>query len=151
MDKMDKYEVFWEKIRFFLLFLILSTGVFIILTKFIFKVPVVESKELLNSIDASEEVFDVQQDYTERIRNTHKKIQEIPFDVIQIQVLDELDKEIQQYKRVYRDNDMNNRYIFGVQSSKILKMYYDLSEEFNALQRNNKVLKENLEECKANI
>ncbi|WP_428740656.1 type VI secretion system TssO [Tenacibaculum sp.] len=151
MDKMDKYEVFWEKIRFFLLFLILSTGVFIILTKFIFKVPVVESKELLNSIDASEEVFDVQENYTERIKSTHKKIQEIPFDVIQIQVLDELDKEIQQYKRVYRDNDMNNRYIFGVQSSKILKMFYDLSEEFNAVKRNNRVLKENLEECKANI
>ncbi|TDQ30355.1 type VI secretion system TssO [Tenacibaculum caenipelagi] len=148
---MDKYEVFWEKIRFFLLFLILSTGVFIILTKFIFKVPVVESKELLNSINASEEVFEVQENYTKNIKNTHKKIQEIPFDVIQIQVLDELDKEIQQYKRVYRDNDMNNRYIFAVQSSKILKMFFDLSEEFNALKRNNKVLKENLEECKANI
>lgn len=148
---MDKHEVFWEKIRFSLLFIIISTVVFIILTKFIFKVPVVESKELLNSIDASEEIFDVQEEYTERIKKTHKKIQEIPFDVIQIQVLDELDKEIQLYKKIYRDNDMNNRYIFGVQSSKTLKMFFDLSEEYNALKRNNKVLKENLEECKANI
>jgi len=148
---MDNHEIFWEKIRFSLLFIIISTVVFIILTKFIFKVPVVESKELLNSIDASEEIFDVQEDYTKRIKKTHKKIQEIPFDVIQIQVLDELDKEIQLYKKIYRDNDMNNRYIFGVQSSKTLKMFFDLSEEYNALKRNNKVLKENLEECKANI
>ncbi|AZJ32564.1 MULTISPECIES: type VI secretion system TssO [Tenacibaculum] len=148
---MDKHEIFWEKIRFSLLFIIISTVVFIILTKFIFKVPVVESKELLNSIDASEEIFDIQEEYTKKIKNTHKKIQEIPFDVIQIQVLDELDKEIQQYKKIYRDNDMNNRYIFGVQSSKTLKMFFDLSEEYNALKRNNKVLKENLEECKANI
>lgn len=148
---MDNHEVFWEKIRFSLLFVIISTVVFIILTKFVFKVPVIESKELLNSIDASEEIFDIQEEYTKKIKNTHTKIQEIPFDVIQIQVLDELDKEIQQYKKIYRDNDMNNRYIFGVQSSKTLKMFFDLSEEYNALKRNNKVLKENLEECKANI
>ncbi|MGG6229196.1 type VI secretion system TssO [Tenacibaculum sp. SDUM215027] len=148
---MDNHEVFWEKIRFSLLFIIISTVVFIILTKFVFKVPVIESKELLNSIDASEEIFDIQEEYTKKIKNTHEKIQEIPFDVIQIQVLDELDKEIQQYKKIYRDNDMNNRYIFGVQSSKTLKMFFDLSEEYNALKRNNKVLKENLEECKANI
>lgn len=148
---MNSYEIFWDKIRFFLLFVILSTTMFIIITKFMFKIPVVESKELLDNIEASEEIFREQNEYARKVKITHKKVQDIPFDIIQVQVLDELDKEIQRYKKIYRDNDMNNRYIFGVQSSKILNMYFDLSEEFNALKRNNKTLKDNLEECKANI
>lgn len=148
---MNSYEIFWDKVRFFLLFVIISIGLFIIITKFMFKVPVIESKELLDNIDASEEIFKKQDEYAKKVKLTHKKIKEIPFDIIQVQILDELDKEIQQYKKIYRDNDMNNRYIFGVQSSKILNMYFDLSEEYNALKRNNKILKENLEECKANI
>lgn len=148
---MDSNEIYWDKVRFFLLFLILSLTVFIVITKLIFKIPVFESKELLNNIDASEEIFSVQKEYTDKVKKTHQKIEEIPYDVIQIQILDELDKEIQLYKKVYRDNDMNNRYIFGVQSSKILKMYFDLNEEFNAIKRNNKILEDNLEECKANI
>lgn len=148
---MTSNEVFWSKTRFLLLFTILSTIIFIVLTKFIFKIPVIESKELLNNINNAENIFAIQKQYAKNVKLTHKKIEEIPFDVIQVQILDEIDKEIQLYKKIFRDNDMNNKFSFGVQSSKILKMFFDLNQEFNAVKRNNKTLKDNLEECKANL
>lgn len=144
-------EMFWKRMRFALLFILTASLIFIVITKFIFKIPILESRDLLESINDSEEIFEIQEEYITKVKGIHDKIEKIPFDVNQIQVVDEIDKEIYLLRDIYKKNNMNNKFLFGLQSSRVLKIFFDLKEEFNALKRNNEVLDKNLEECKANI
>lgn len=148
---MNLNELFWKKMRYILLFtFVLSIG-FIVLTKFIFQVPVFESQELLDDIGNSEKIIEEQEKYIQRVKDLREDIDTIQFDIYQVQKLDELKKQIYSLQDIYKKNSMNNKYIFGIQSSKILKLYFDSREELQTLRKNNDILEQNLNECKANI
>ncbi|MFL0079418.1 type VI secretion system TssO [Tenacibaculum maritimum] len=148
---MEFSELFWRKVRFVLLFLLFVSTTFIILTKFIFKIPIIESKDLLVNISASERILEEQERYVERVKILHDSISVVKFEINQVQKLNEIKSDIHMLQNVYKKNNMNNKYIFGVQSSKILKIYFDARESLNKVKKNNEVLEKNLNECKANI
>ncbi|CAA0176837.1 conserved hypothetical protein [Tenacibaculum maritimum] len=148
---MEFSELFWRKVRFVLLFLLLVSTTFIILTKFIFKIPIIESKDLLVNISASERILEEQERYVEKVKILHDSISVVKFEINQVQKLNEIKSDIHMLQNVYKKNNMNNKYIFGVQSSKILKIYFDARESLNKVKKNNEVLEKNLNECKANI
>jgi len=62
----------------------------------------------------------------------------------------EVMKDIQSREDVYKENK-DAKYIFGLQSARVLRIYFEARESFNKIQTNNKKLKSNLDECKANI
>ncbi|CAA0259461.1 conserved hypothetical protein [Tenacibaculum maritimum] len=148
---MEFSELFWRKVRFVLLFLLFVSTTFIILTKFIFKIPIIESKDLLVNISASERILEEQEWYVEKVKILHDSISVVKFEINQVQKLNEIKSDIHMLQNVYKKNNMNNKYIFGVQSSKILKIYFDARESLNKVKKNNEVLEKNLNECKANI
>ncbi|CAA0156988.1 type VI secretion system TssO [Tenacibaculum maritimum] len=148
---MEFSELFWRKVRFVLLFLLFVSTTFIILTKFIFKIPIIESKDLLVNISASERILEEQERYVEKVKILHDSISVVKFEINQVQKLNEIKSDIHMLQNVYKKNNMNNKYIFGVQSSKILKIYFDARESLNKVKKNNEVLEKNLNECKANI
>lgn len=148
---MEFSELFWKKIRFILLFLLSVSVLFIVLTKFILKIPIIESKELLGNIQTSEKILDEQEKYIEKVKSLHDTISVVKFEINQVQRLNEIKGKIRAMEDIYKKNNMNNKYIFGVQSSKILKIYFDARESLNKIEKNNKVLEKNLNECKANI
>ncbi len=148
---MELSELFWKKIRFVLLFIFSASILFIILTKFVFKVPIMESKELLGNIKMSEHILGQQDLYLHKVKRLHKTIKDIDFDISQVQKLNEIKVDVNLLQDIYKKNNMNNKYIFGVQASKILKIYFNSRESLNKVEKNNRVLEKNLNECKANI
>ncbi len=144
-------EDFWKKIKYILLFILSSCVLFIVLTKFIFHVPTVQSSDLLELINKSENILKKQDAYALKITEIQGTIDSLNFDIHQVQRLDEIERDIYELEDIYRKNNTNNKYLFGVQSSKILKIYFDSKEELSSLKRNNQVIEQNLEECKANI
>ncbi|MFL0121113.1 type VI secretion system TssO [Tenacibaculum maritimum] len=128
---MEFSELFWRKVRFVLLFLLFVSTTFIILTKFIFKIPIIESKDLLVNISASERILEEQERYVEKVKILHDSISVVKFEINQVQKLNEIKSDIHMLQNVYKKNNMNNKYIFGVQSSKILKIYFDARESLN--------------------
>ncbi|MFL0117993.1 type VI secretion system TssO [Tenacibaculum maritimum] len=141
---MEFSELFWRKVRFVLLFLLFVSTTFIILTKFIFKIPIIESKDLLVNISASERILEEQERYVEKVKILHDSISVVKFEINQVQKLNEIKSDIHMLQNVYKKNNMNNKYIFGVQSSKILKIYFDARESLNKVKKNNEVLEKNL-------
>ncbi|XKX06801.1 type VI secretion system TssO [Tenacibaculum maritimum] len=137
---MEFSELFWRKVRFVLLFLLFVSTTFIILTKFIFKIPIIESKDLLVNISASERILEEQERYVEKVKILHDSISVVKFEINQVQKLNEIKSDIHMLQNVYKKNNMNNKYIFGVQSSKILKIYFDARESLNKVKKNNEVL-----------
>ncbi len=148
---MDFNEVFWQKIRFFLLFSIAACLLFILLTKILFDLSLIESRELLESIDNSEYILAKQKEYSYKVREVHKQIDTLEFDIYQEQKLNEIEQHIYGFQNIYRKKNMNNKYIFGLQCTKFLQMYFDCKEDLSALKRSNKLLEKHLMECKANL
>lgn len=148
---MGSNEIFWKKVKFVLLFLLAGSILFIVLTKFLFQVPSVESVDLLNSISQSEKILKEQDNYIVRIKNIQNEIDSLNFDIHQVQRLDEITKDIYNLQDIYKKNSMSNKYIFGFHSSIILQLYFDSKEELSSTIRNNQTIEKNLEECKANI
>ncbi len=144
-------EDFWKKVKYILLFILSSCVLFIVLTKFMFHVPTVQSGDLLELINKSEDILEQQEGYVLKIKGLQETIDLLDFDIHQVQRLDEIERDIYELEGIYRKNNANNKYLFGIQSSKILKIYFDSKEELSSLKRNNRTIEKNLEECKANI
>ncbi len=144
-------ELFWKKTRFVLLFVFSISVLFIVLTKFIFKIPIIESRELLENIQTSEHILEEQEAYLHKVKKLHKTIKEVDFGINQVQKLNEIKVDIDLLQDIYKKNNMNNKYIFGVQASKILKIYFNSREILDKIEKNNEVLEKNLNECKANL
>ncbi|MCT4671799.1 MAG: type VI secretion system transmembrane protein TssO [Prolixibacteraceae bacterium] len=148
---MELNEQFFKKVKFSMLFVLSLGVVFIVLTKYILQIPVFESQELLESIDNSEEILECQYHYIPKLDNLKEEVDSIDYDIHQVQKIDELRKKIVELQSVYKENQNNNKYIYGVQCSKLLKLYFDSKEELQILKENNITLEQNLNECKANI
>lgn len=148
---MANEETQWRKVRFALWLTIAATILFVLLTKIFFPVPVVESVDLLNSINHSEKILKEQRDYAERVKKIRQDIDTLDFAIYQVQRMDEIKEDISLLQNVYRRNNMSSKYFFGVQASKTLKLYFDTKEELSSIIRNNEIIEKNLDECKANI
>ncbi len=148
---MELSELFWKKIRFILLFVFSVCVLFIIQTKLMFKIPAIESKELLVNIQTAEEILEQQNRYVYKVRELHDTIKNLDFDISQVQKLNEVKRDINLLQNIYKKNNMNNKYIFGVQASKILRIYFNSRESLSKEIKNNQILEKNLNECKANI
>ncbi len=144
-------EVFWRKIKYVLLFTLSVILIYIIQTKFMLKIPVVDNNELLDAIQDYEVIIDKQKDYAVKIKEIQEEITAMEFDIHQVQKQDEINKKIFGIRSVYKDNKMNSKYMFGIQSANILQIYFNTREEHSSLLRNKKVIVDNLNECKANI
>ncbi|MBE7635044.1 hypothetical protein J2Q11_12175 [Tenacibaculum finnmarkense genomovar finnmarkense] len=148
-DTLD--ESFWRKIKFILLFTLAIVLLYIIQTKFIMKIPAVDNGELLKAIDNYEKIIQKQNEYTEKVKNINAELKVMKFDIHQVQIKDEINKKIFEIRDVYKENKMNSKYFFGIQSANILQIYFDTREEYSSMLKNKKIIMDNLNECKANI
>ena len=138
-------ETFWKKIRFAMIFVLLASLLLLVLVKLIRPIPFIEGSEVMKDIQTSEKILKEQKEYTHRVRILCDTIK-----VNQQQRLEEIKREIQSLEDVYKENK-DAKYIFGLQSARVLRIYFEARESFNKIQTNNKKLKSNLDECKANI
>lgn len=144
-------ESFWKNTKFFLIFLIATSLIYIVLTKWITRVPVADNNRLLSSIAEFENVLEIEKDTQLKIISVGKEIKELEFDIYQVQRQDDIRREIYKIRSIYNDNNMNSKYLFSLQLFKILEIYYDTREKNSALINNSTLLLNNLTECEANI
>ncbi|MEP0213460.1 MAG: type VI secretion system TssO [Cellulophaga sp.] len=148
---MQLNENSWRKIRFTLFFSWVVGILFVIIVNFFISVPVLESKEIMSDIRNSEEILSAQKKYITQVVTLHDTIKTIEFDINQVQRIDGIKRDIYALEDIYKINNKNNKYSFGQQSSRILKIYFDINEALNKSMKNNKLIEKNLNECKANI
>ncbi|MFL1895022.1 type VI secretion system TssO [Aquimarina sp. 2-A2] len=144
-------ESFWRRVKYILIFSLAVVLIYILQTKFIIKIPVVNNAELLEAIDNYETIIQRQSEYAEKVKNIHEEVKAMEFDIHQVQKKDEINKKIFRIRSVYKENKMNSKYFFGIQSANILQIYFDTREEHSAMLKNKKIIMDNLNECKANI
>jgi len=144
-------ESFWRRIKFILLFTLAIVLLYILQTKFITKIPAVDNGELLKAISNYEKIIQKQKEYTEKVKNINEELKVMKFDIHQVQKKDEINKKIFGVRSVYKENKMNSKYFFGIQSANILQIYFDTREEYSSMLKNKKIIMDNLNECKANI
>jgi hypothetical protein len=106
---------------------------------------------MLSSIRTYEDVLKQQTEKTAEIAEIFKQIDEMEFDIHQVQVQDEVNKKISLVRRLYKDNDMNSKYKFGLISADLLLLYFNTKQEHSSLIKNKKLIEDNLMECKANF
>lgn len=151
MNLQNLSETFWRSIKFFLLFVIVTGVLYIILTKVILKIPITDNQKLLASIEEFEQVLEKEREVTEKAKELHTQIKELEFDIYQVQKQDDIKREIFRIQESYKDNEMNSKYKFSLEASRILKIYFDTRENNSALKKNLELLSKNLTECQANI
>lgn len=144
-------EFFWKKVKFILLFSLSAVLLFIVSRRYIFVIPHSDNKEMLSSIHSYEDVLKEQTEKTAEIAEIFKQIDEMEFDIHQVQVQDEVNKKISIVRRLYKDNDMSSKYKFGLVSADLLLLYFNTKQEHSSLKKNKKLIEENLMECKANF
>jgi len=144
-------EFFWKKVKFILLFSLSAVLLFIVSRRYIFVIPHSDNKEMLSSIHSYEDVLKEQTEKTAEIAEIFKQIDEMEFDIHQVQVQDEVNKKISIVRRLYKDNDMSSKYKFGLVSADLLLLYFNTKQEHSSLKKNKKLIEDNLMECKANF
>ena len=148
---MTKDEVLWGNIRFFLLLVFSVAAIYIILCRYVLNVPTEDSSELINDINHSEQIFELQHTHAQKAQNIWNRVDTLDFNVHQVQRMDEVKDAISQLQYIYKENNMSTKFFFGVLSSKTLKFQFDTKEELNRMEYNNALIERDLEECKANL
>ena len=149
-DKL-KDEKFWRSVKFSFIFFIAIGILFIVLSKFILKIPTINSDEFLVAIDEFEEVLELQKKTVENVKLLKKDLQSFEFDIHQIQKQDEIKKRIYQIEAIYQQHRASSKYLFSLQMAKALRTYYYAKEEHNHLIHNKELIENSLNECQANI
>lgn len=144
-------ELFWKRVKLILIFTLGIIMLYILETKFMIKIPAVDNEELLEAIHNYETIIQTQNEYVEKVKNIHEEIKAMEFNIHQVQKKDEIGKKILDIQSLYKDNEMNSKYFFSIQSANILQIYFDTKEEYSSMLRNKKIIVDNLNECKANI
>lgn len=144
-------ESFWRSVKFFLLFTLVFSILYIVLTKFMLKIPVADNQRLLSSINEFEKVIKTQKEIANQSKLLKENIATMEFDIYQIQKQDDIKRDIFKIENIYKENRMNSKYNFSLQVSRILNIYYDTREKNSTLNYNLELLSKNLTECQANI
>ncbi|MCH2225686.1 MAG: type VI secretion system transmembrane protein TssO [Crocinitomicaceae bacterium] len=144
-------ELFWRKVKYVLLFLLSIVLLYIVSVRYVFVIPHADNAELLNSIKSYEDILDKQHENKEVITKIFVSIDEMEFDIHQVQAQDEVNKRIAEVRRLYKDNDMSSKFKFGLISADLLMIYFNTKQEHSSLVNNKTIIEGNLMECKANI
>ena len=111
---MTKDEVLWGNIRFLLLLIFSVAAIYIILCRYILNVPTEDSSELINDINHSERIFEIQHTHMQQAQNIWNEIDSLDFNIHQVQKMDEVKDGIYQLQHIYKENNMNTKFLFGV-------------------------------------
>lgn len=144
-------EIFWKKVKFVLLFSVSTVLLYIVAIRYVYVIPHSDNAELLSSIRDYEKVLEQQNEQIPVITEIFKKIQEMEFDIHQVQVQDEVNTKINAVGRLYKDNDMSFKFKFGLISADLLLIYFNTKQEHSSLLTNKKIIEDNLMDCKAKI
>ncbi|MGB0879529.1 MAG: type VI secretion system TssO [Polaribacter sp.] len=151
MDLQNLRESFWQSVRFFLVFVLVASVLYIILTKFMLKIPIADNRKLLSAITEYEKVIEKEKEIAKTSVELSAKIKEMEFDIYQIQKQDDIKRDIFKIQNIYKEHDMSSKYKFSLQVSRILKIYYDTREKNSKQNNNMELLSKNLTECQANL
>ena len=148
---MTKDEILWGNVRFFLLLALAVAIIFLILCRFILNVPSEDSTDLISDINRSEEIFRMQDAHALKSQKIWNDVDSLDFNIHQVQRMDEIKDEISGLQNIFRENNRNTKFQFGVLTSRTLKFRFDIQEELSSLRHNNALIEQDLEECKANL
>ncbi|MCV6629607.1 MAG: type VI secretion system transmembrane protein TssO [Flavobacteriaceae bacterium] len=144
-------EMFWKGTKFFLLFVICMTTVYIVLTKFVFQIPETNHQQLLSSIEEFELVLEQQKTVHVDFNKIAEDVQKMEFQIHQVQKKDELKREISKIRSLYIHNQKNSKYKFTLNAADLLLFYFHSREKHSSMISNRKNLETNLNECQANL
>ena len=144
-------ERLWTHVRFGLLLFFCSVSLVTLLSKYVFRVPVVESERLIQSIHEANQIFKEQETSAGQLSKLKSEIDSLNFDIQQVQRLDEVKREISTLQDSYRQHDNTSKYLFGIQAFRAIRSYFDIKEETSNTKAGNQMIKTNLEDCKANL
>ncbi len=144
-------ESFWKNVKFFLLFVLMASLLYIILTKYMLRIPIADNQKLLSAITAFEKVNEKEKETALKIDEKEAEVKALEFDIYQVQKQDDIKRGIKKIREIYLLNDNNSKYKFSLQASRLLRLYYDTREKNSTLIHNTKLLSENLTKCEAKI
>ena len=102
-------ESFWRSVKFFLLFVLVTSMMYIVLTKFMLKIPVADNQKLLAAITEFEKVIATEKQTAENAKKISEDIKVMQFDIYQVQRQDDIKREIFKAQSSYKDNNMNSK------------------------------------------
>lgn len=144
-------EKFWGSIKYMLFFLISMLGLYVVLVKYLIRIP--ESNiELLETISRSEEILEKEVESAERLETIALQIKkEVDYKIYNVQQIYEIQKDINHLGELYRRENNNSRFTFAIISGNVLQILLNTKKESSSLDRNQKLIENNLKECRANI
>ncbi len=144
-------ERLWTNVRFGLLLAFASIVIFTILGKYVFRVPIVESQSMIQYIKQSEQVIDEQSQAAQQLAGLQQGIDSLDFSIHQVQRIDEIKAEASLLQEPYRRHNNSSKYLFSLHAFRAVKGYFDIKEALSSTIKNNQIIENNLEECKANL
>lgn len=152
MKKATEYdEIYWKKIKFNLFFFISVCVVFIGVTKFLLKTPNFDNTAMLNRINDYEKMEKIRLDYEEKSKVIFNTVDTIKYDINQVQRIDEVKRNISEYKQLYKDNEFHSSYNFCLIGGNLLNILLEINLEESSVNKNNTLIQTSLNECKANF
>lgn len=144
-------EILWKRIKFILLCVLCACLVYILLIKYTVNQSLFSDPELLEDINNSERILEIQQEYAQKSAIIQANIDSLDFNVKQEQRTDKIIGDIKALETVYKLNNNNSRFYFGIISSKTLKLYFDSKDKLNSDKNSLELLKKNLDDCRSNL
>lgn len=144
-------ETYWKKVKFNLLFIISACIIFIGVTKFLLKTPNLNNTDMLNRINDYEKMQKIKVDYADKSKMIFKNIDTIKYDINQVQRIDEVKRNISEYKQLYKDNEFHSSYNFCLIGGNLLNVFLEINLEESTVRKNDTLVQTSLNECKANF
>ncbi|MCC9020606.1 MULTISPECIES: type VI secretion system TssO [Flavobacterium] len=144
-------ETYWKKAKFNLLFIISACVIFIGLTKFLLKTPDFNNTDMLNRINDYEKMQKIKVDYANKSKLIFKTIDTIKYDINQVQRIDEVKRNISEYKQLYKDNEFHSSYNFCLIGGNLLNVFLEINLEESTVKKNDTLVQTSLNECKADF
>lgn len=144
-------EAYWKKAKFNLLFIISACVIFIVVTKFLLKTPNFNNTDMLNRINDYEKMQQIKVDYANKSKLIFKTIDTIKYDINQVQRIDEVKRNIAEYKQLYKDNEFHSSYNFCLIGGNLLNVFLEINLEESTVKKNDTLVQTSLNECKANF
>lgn len=144
-------ETYWKKVKFNLLFIISACIIFIGVTKFLLKTPNLNNADMLNRINDYEKMQKIKVDYADKSKMIFKNIDTIKYDINQVQRIDEVKRNISEYKQLYKDNEFHSSYNFCLIGRNLLNVFLEINLEESTVRKNDTLVQTSLNECKANF
>lgn len=151
MKIQDFKESFWRSVKFFLLFILMFSLLYIVLTKLIIKIPITDNNKLLASITDFEKVIEQEKKTAESANLLMEEVKLLDFNINQEQKLYDIEQSTLKIESIYKNNNRQSKYKFSLQTSRILDIYIFTKKQNSNLKNNMELLTKNLTECQANL